>query len=153
MKLSAVVLTQNSAAVIEDCLRSLRFCDEIIVVDSGSIDSTLALAPTARIFKRKLVSFAAQRNFGLKQAIHPWVLMIDSDERVSAKLAKEINYLPLVTLSCSTLQNVWNEIGNPANSKKYKEIYATTKDSIQKSKDRLKNELDKIKGPWDLNEK
>ncbi|KKU81980.1 MAG: Glycosyl transferase family 2 [Microgenomates group bacterium GW2011_GWA2_47_8] len=90
MKLSAVVLTHNSAAVIGDCLQSLRFADEIIVIDSGSTDNTLALASTARIYKRKLVSFAAQRNFALGQAKYPWVLMIDSDERVSAALAKEI---------------------------------------------------------------
>ena len=67
----------------------------------------------------------ADKNMHLNQAV-------EYAEK-SYKLAKEINYLPLVTLSCSTLQNVWNEIGNPANSKKYKEIYATTKDSIQKS--------------------
>jgi len=90
MKLSAVVLTHNSGAVISDCLQSLRFCDEIIVVDSGSIDNTLKLAASARIYKRKLVSFSGQRNFGLKQATYPWVLMIDSDERVPIELAKEI---------------------------------------------------------------
>ena len=90
MKLSAVVLTHNSGAVIGDCLQSLSFTDEIIVVDSGSADNTLALAVSARIYKRKLVSFSAQRNFAIKQAKYPWVLMIDSDERVPDKLAKEI---------------------------------------------------------------
>ena len=90
MKLSAVVLTHNSGAVLGDCLQSLRFADEIIMVDSGSTDNTLALASAARIYKRKLVSFADQRNFGLQQAKYPWVLMIDSDERVPDKLAKEI---------------------------------------------------------------
>lgn len=90
MKLSAVILTHNSAAIIGDCLKSLNFADEIIVVDSGSTDNTLELAAQAKIFKRKLVSFAAQRNFGLAQAKSPWVLMIDSDERVSADLAREI---------------------------------------------------------------
>lgn len=90
MKLSVVVLTHNSASVIGDCLKSLNFADEIIVVDSGSTDNTLELISPAKIFKKKLVSFAAQRNFGLKQATHPWVLMIDSDERVPEALAKEI---------------------------------------------------------------
>jgi len=90
MKLSAVVLTHNSSAVIGDCLQSLRFTDEIIIVDSGSTDNTLELAASARIYKRKLVSFAAQRNFAIKQAKSPWVLMIDSDERVPDELAKEI---------------------------------------------------------------
>ncbi len=90
MKLSAVVLTHNSGAVIGDCLQSLHFADEIIVVDSGSTDNTLALASAARIYKRKLVSFAGQRNFGLRQAKSPWILMIDSDERVSGELAGEI---------------------------------------------------------------
>ena len=90
MKLSAVVLTHNSALMISDCLKSLSFTDEIIVVDSGSTDNTLALAAAARIYKRKLVSFASQRNFGLQQVKFPWVLMIDSDERVPDKLAQEI---------------------------------------------------------------
>jgi len=90
MKLSVVVLTHNSGAVIGDCLQSLRFTDEIIVVDSGSTDNTLELASEARIYKRKLDSFAAQRNFALRQAKHSWVLMIDSDERVPDELAEEI---------------------------------------------------------------
>ncbi len=51
----------------------------------------------------------------------------------SYQLAKEINFLPLVSLSCSTLQKAWAIIGDPANSKKYKEIYVATKDSIHKN--------------------
>jgi glycosyltransferase involved in cell wall biosynthesis len=90
MKLSAIVLTYNSQAVIGDCLRSLQFCDEVIVVDSGSTDKTLKLAARARIYQRPLTSFANQRNYAVRQAKYPWVLMIDSDERVLPPLAQEI---------------------------------------------------------------
>jgi glycosyltransferase involved in cell wall biosynthesis len=92
MKLSVIVLTHNSEAVLSDCLKSLAFGDEIIVVDSGSTDATekIALSYSARVVKRRLLSFASQRNWALKQAKFPWVLMIDSDERVPEKLAGEI---------------------------------------------------------------
>lgn len=92
MKVSAVVLTHNSSAVIGDCLRSLNFVDEIIVVDDDSTDSTEKIAAgfSAKIFKKKLVSFASQRNFAISQAKSSWVLMIDSDERVPDQLAEEI---------------------------------------------------------------
>lgn len=92
MKLSAVVLTHNSSAVIGACLKSISFADEIIVIDSGSTDSTgkIAASFSAKVFQKKLVSFAGQRNFGISRARFPWVLMVDSDERVSEKLAGEI---------------------------------------------------------------
>lgn len=92
MKLSVVVLTHNSEAVLSDCLRSLNFADEIIVVDDNSTDATVKVAAgfTAKVIQKKLISFAAQRNFGIGQAKYHWVLMIDSDERVSDELAKEI---------------------------------------------------------------
>jgi glycosyltransferase involved in cell wall biosynthesis len=92
MKLSVIVLTHNSGTVLSDCLASLKFGDEIIVVDSGSTDATekIALSYSAKVVKRKLLSFASQRNWAMKQAKFPWVLMIDSDERVPDKLAKEI---------------------------------------------------------------
>lgn len=92
MKLSAVVLTHNSESVLGDCLRSLNFADEIIVVDAGSTDATAKIAAglAAKVLQKKLISFAAQRNFGIRQAKYGWVLMIDSDERVTGELAEEI---------------------------------------------------------------
>lgn len=92
MKLSAVVLTHNSEGVIEPCLSSLKFADEIIVVDDHSNDNTVKIASLfkAKIVDKKLISFAAQRNFAIKQVKYPWVLMVDSDERIPAELAEEI---------------------------------------------------------------
>ena len=92
MKLSAVVLTHNSASAIGDCLKSLNFVDEIMVIDDDSTDSTVKIAAgfAAKVLQKKLTSFASQRNFALRQAKHPWVLMIDSDERVPIELAQEI---------------------------------------------------------------
>lgn len=96
MKISAVVLTKNEAKNIRACLKTLQFCDEIIVVDDHSQDQTRQIAKKmgAKIFTRMLEKdFSAQRNFGLKQARNEWVLFVDADERVSPGLAREItNY-------------------------------------------------------------
>lgn len=107
MKLSAVVLTKNEERNIEACLKTLAFCDEIIVVDDYSEDSTLEIinklnVPPGRkpsgvgdkcqIFRRRLEGdFAAQRNYGLSKAKGDWVLFVDADERVPEALADEIS--------------------------------------------------------------
>ena len=101
MNLSAVILTKNEEKNIERCLKSLTFCDEIIIVDDYSEDKTLEKCQMfvfggrsnvkCQMFKRKLNgNFAEQRNFGLGKARGDWVLFIDSDEKVSKKLAEEI---------------------------------------------------------------
>jgi len=90
--LSAVVLTRDEEAEIGECLRSLAFCDEIVVVDSGSTDRTVEIAHAAgcRILHHPLVDFAESRNLGLRAARGDWVLFVDADERVSAELQHEI---------------------------------------------------------------
>lgn len=93
MILSAVVITKDEENNIRDCLNTLSFCDEIVVVDDYSHDNTIKIAKKfgAQIFQRRLNSdFAAQRNFGLKRAKGDWVLFVDADERVSKDLAREI---------------------------------------------------------------
>ncbi len=93
MRLSAVVLTKNEEKNIDQCLKSLFFCDEIIVVDDYSTDKTLLIAKKykAKIFKNKLSDdFSKQRNYALKKAKGGWVLFVDADEIVSNKLATEI---------------------------------------------------------------
>ncbi|MBI4986259.1 MAG: glycosyltransferase family 2 protein [Rhodocyclales bacterium] len=89
---SAVLITFNAASQIEDCLRSLAFCDEILVVDSGSGDGTTALAERrgARVVSAAWRGFGAQKQFAVEQAAHDWVLCIDADERVSANLRASI---------------------------------------------------------------
>ncbi len=100
MKLTAVVLTKNEEKNIERCLKSLDFCDEIIIVDDCSTDKTVEQVHKVckviksvkySIHQRKLNNdFAAQRNFGLSKANNEWILFIDADEEVSKELKKEI---------------------------------------------------------------
>ena len=93
MKLSAVVVTQNEENNIARCLESVRFADEIIVVDAHSEDDTVGIARRygARIFMREWDGFAAQKQFAVDQARGEWVLLIDSDEEASEALAGEIS--------------------------------------------------------------
>jgi glycosyltransferase involved in cell wall biosynthesis len=92
-RLSAIVIAKNEAANIGDCLASLAFCDELVVVDGGSQDDTVALA---RAKGAQVVSapdwrgYGAQKNLALSQAHGDWVLSIDADERVTPELAREI---------------------------------------------------------------
>ena len=95
VKISAVILTKNEEANIERCLKSVDFCDEIIVIDDNSNDNTLDKIRNKsriQIFKRKLDGdFAAQRNFGTSKAGNDWVLFIDADEEMTKELKVEIS--------------------------------------------------------------
>ena len=88
LPLSAVVITLNAASQLEACLRSLSFCSDIVVVDSGSSDGTQELARRygARVIDCPWRGFGPQKQFAVEQAAHDWVLCIDADERVSAEL-------------------------------------------------------------------
>lgn len=90
--LSAVIITRNEAANIVECLGGLAFCDEIIVVDSGSTDATVALAGQngARVVQHAFEGFGRQYNFANSLATGDWVLTVDADERVGPELAAEI---------------------------------------------------------------
>jgi|SRR5579885_523773 len=91
-KLSVIILTKNAETLIADCIDSVSFADEIIVVDDGSTDRTAELAKHlgAKVYSFIRESFAERRNFGLKKAKYKWVLYIDSDERVSKELQENI---------------------------------------------------------------
>lgn len=91
-RLSAFVLTKNESANIERCLRALDFCDEVVVVDSGSEDGTRELAArfTERVLTEPWRGFAAQRQFALEQCRGDWVLWVDADEVVTPDLAETI---------------------------------------------------------------
>jgi hypothetical protein len=86
--LSAVIITRNAAAQLPACLAALAFCEEIVVVDSGSDDDTLAIARRhgARVIEQAWLGFGPQKQFAVEQARHDWVLCVDADERVSDEL-------------------------------------------------------------------
>jgi glycosyltransferase involved in cell wall biosynthesis len=90
--ISACIITYNEQDRIGDCLTSLAFCDEIVVVDSGSEDATCDLARKAgaRVLVRPFAGFRSQKRFAVEQASHDWILSLDADERVDAKLRQSI---------------------------------------------------------------
>lgn len=94
--ISAVILTRDEEQNIRDCIKSLNFCDEILIIDDNSIDNTSEIAQSlgAVVYHRDLNNdFASQRNFGLEKAKNEWVIFIDADERISPMLADEIKSL------------------------------------------------------------
>src|SRR5581483_3406949 len=90
--LTVIVPCFNEEAVIAGCLESVAFADEIMVVDSFSTDRTLEIARrhTTRVLQHEYINSAAQKNWAIPQARHEWVLIVDSDERVTPELAEEI---------------------------------------------------------------
>ncbi|WP_425605725.1 glycosyltransferase family 2 protein [Pseudoxanthomonas daejeonensis] len=90
--LSACVIAFNEADRIGECLASLAFCDEIVVVDSGSTDGTreVARAAGARVLERAFDGFRSQKQFAIQQCAHDWILSLDADERVDARLRAAI---------------------------------------------------------------
>lgn len=91
--LSVVILTQNNEATISATLRSIAFCDELLVVDDHSTDQTVDITKKlgANVMTRTLGGdFAGQRNFGLSNAKGNWILFVDSDETVPEELKNEI---------------------------------------------------------------
>ncbi len=91
--ISAIILTRNEEGNIADCLKTLKWCDEIIVIDDYSCDETRDIAEKlgAKVLIRPLNNdFAEQRNYGLEKAKNEWVFFIDADERVTIDLKEEI---------------------------------------------------------------
>lgn len=91
-RLSASIITFNEADRVGDCLASLAFCDEIVVVDSCSTDGTQALcrAAGARVIERPFPGYRSQKQFAAGQCTHDWILSVDADERVSDALRASI---------------------------------------------------------------
>lgn len=89
---SVVIITLNAAAQLAECLESVRFADEIVVVDSGSTDGTVALAESygARVIQQAWLGFGPQKQFAITAARHDWVLCLDADERVTPALQATI---------------------------------------------------------------
>jgi glycosyltransferase involved in cell wall biosynthesis len=92
VKISATIITFNEERNIVRAIESLRCCDEIVVVDSGSNDRTIELATNlgARVIDNPWSGYASQKNFASEQASNDWVLSIDADESLSEALEGEI---------------------------------------------------------------
>lgn len=92
MKISATIITFNEERNIARVLESLRCCDEILVLDSGSNDRTVEIAAKlgARVVEASWHGYAAQKNIATELATHDWILSLDADESVSEALEAEI---------------------------------------------------------------
>lgn len=92
VKLSVVVLTKNEESCIAQCLESVKWADEIIVVDDESTDKTVEIVKryNCKVFLRKMDVEGKHRNWAYVQAANTWVLSLDADETVSAELGVEI---------------------------------------------------------------
>lgn len=90
--LSAVIITRDAERLLGEVLAALAWCDETLVVDSGSTDRTVAIARAhgARVIEHPFEGFGTQKQFAVEQAAHDWVLAIDADEVVTPELAREI---------------------------------------------------------------
>jgi glycosyltransferase involved in cell wall biosynthesis len=92
-RLTALVTTFNEEVNLPECLASLAFADEIVVVDSFSTDRTIEIArsfPGVRVLQREYFGSAAQKNWGMDRVTTPWLFILDADERVTPELSREI---------------------------------------------------------------
>lgn len=119
--ISVIILTKNEEKNILDCLESISWADEIIIIDDNSEDRTLdvvrqlSLVKKIKIYKKSLENdFSNQRNYALSKATKEWVLFLDADERVSNDLREEVNSL----------------IVNEKNEHKYDGLYIKRKDIL-----------------------
>jgi glycosyltransferase involved in cell wall biosynthesis len=90
--ISVVVITNNEERIVEACFESVKWADELIVIDKGSSDKTVEIAKkyTDKIFIKKTDDFSEKRNYAMEKASGDWVLFVDSDERVLLPLRDEI---------------------------------------------------------------
>ncbi|MGB9774383.1 MAG: glycosyltransferase family 2 protein [Bacteroidota bacterium] len=101
--LSVTIITKDEEQNIAECLQSVRWADEIIVVDAESVDKTreVALQWTPHVIVHAWEGYAQQKAFALSQATHEWVFSIDADERATPELQEEIASVLRNGTSCS----------------------------------------------------
>lgn len=121
--ISVIIIAKNEENKIEDCIKSIQKLTvphEIILVDTGSTDKTIPIVKkyTDKIYKIGKGSYSQWRNYGLEKAAGNWVLYLDSDERITPALAKEIDMLvfptvhrPLSTVSVYAIPRLNNILG------------------------------------------
>jgi len=127
--ISACIIARDEAGRLPDCLASVAFCQEIVLVDSGSTDATvqIARAAGATVVEQPWLGYAAQRNVALDHANGVWVLEIDADERVTPQLRSEIESLladppPGVDLAGLPMREIFlgHPLGRSAKYPKYR---------------------------------
>ena len=92
-KLTVLILAKNEEKNISDCIKSVLFADEILVIDDFSTDTTARIAEElgARVIQHSMDgNWGQQKTFGIEQASHPWIYLLDADERVTEPLKEEI---------------------------------------------------------------
>lgn len=92
-KITAIIPTFNEEANIKEAIESVLWCDEVIVVDSFSNDRTVEIIksfPQVRLLEHEYEHSAAQKNWTIPQASHPWIFLLDADERPTIELVEEV---------------------------------------------------------------
>jgi glycosyltransferase involved in cell wall biosynthesis len=91
-KVSAVIITYNEEVIISETLSRLWWCDEIVIIDSGSTDKTVELCKSfgCSVFHHAIDGFGKQKIYGVSKAKNDWILCIDADELLSEPLIEEI---------------------------------------------------------------
>ncbi len=92
IKISTIIITKNEEDNIRNCLETVKWADEIIVVDDFSHDKTLDIVReyTGRIYRQEWLGYGRQKQFAVDKATGEWILSIDADERVTSELKSEI---------------------------------------------------------------
>jgi glycosyltransferase involved in cell wall biosynthesis len=90
--IAGIVITKDEERNVANCLDSLRWVDDLVVVDAESTDRTVELAKkfTSKVFVRPWPGYGPQKNFAMDQTMAEWLLIVDADERVSPELRQEI---------------------------------------------------------------
>ena len=91
-KISVAIITKNEERNIRDCLESVRWADEVVVVDNGSTDDTLKICREyrARVYEEEWKGYSGQKNSAIEKTRNEWVLSLDADERITPELRQEI---------------------------------------------------------------
>ena len=91
-KISVAIITHNEERNIRDCLESVKWADEIVVVDNGSTDETINICQEyrARVYQEGWKGFSGQKNSAIEKTANEWVLSLDADERIGPELRQEI---------------------------------------------------------------
>lgn len=110
--ISGIIITKNEEKNIADCIASLSFCDEVIVVDAQSTDQTreIAHAHGAKVILQSFLGYGEQKNVGIDASRHNWLVFLDADERISAELQKEIQRIveqPQYSVYWITIQDIF----------------------------------------------